>query len=424
MTMAAGRSQSVLQLHLPEGWPGPAAKDALFRYARYRLGKRVRGVARLSEVPKATTTIAVAPASAALFVRVALPAARGVKMSQLLTNAVEDAIATAPEDVHAVLVEHVPGGASLVAVVTKAWLSAALAELAAHDFRPTRFLIETELAVQRVASEETHPWLVVRSRTGGFVAFGNGEITALDLTDSPGALPLALRLVRDERLRRGDDPHEILVFTSPGAERPDFQAWIRALQVPVRNGGEWLPDRIDGRALSATDLLRGEFTSTLGAHDMSGTLWLAAIAATVVLCAHVVLTIGDWWRLSSEEGRLNARMEAQFRELFPDAKSIVDAPLQLQRRLATLLRGSGESAPSDFVPLIAAVAQPLAAAGVHVERVRYERGDLELEVTLSARGGRELLEKQLIVPGYRVKVEHLGSGKAGNTAVLRVGAGA
>ncbi|MGB8435537.1 MAG: hypothetical protein WCE38_14870, partial [Burkholderiales bacterium] len=63
-------------------------------------------------------------------------------------------------------------------------------------------------------------------------------------------------------------------------------------------------------------------------------------------------------------------------------------------------------------------------AGVHVERVRYERGDLELEVTLSARGGRELLEKQLIVPGYRVKVERLGSGKTGNTAVLRVGAGA
>jgi general secretion pathway protein L len=424
VTMAAGRSQSVLQLHLPEGWPGPATNDALFRYARYRHGKRARGVARLSEVPKATTTIAVAPASAALFVRVALPTARGVKVSQLLTNAVEDAIAMAPEDVHAVLVEHVPGGTSLVAVVTKTWLSAALAELAAHGFRPTRFLIETELAALRVAAEETHPWLVVCSRTGGFVAFGNGEIVALDLTDGPGTLPLALRLARDERLRRGDDPHEILVFTSPGSERPDFQAWSRALRVPVRNGGEWLPDRIDGRALDATDLLRGDFTSTLGAHDVSGTLRLAAIAVAVVLGTHAVLTFGDWWRLSSEEGRLKARMEAQFRQLFPDAKSIVDAPLQLQRSVATLQRGSGVSAPSDFIPLLAAVAPPLVAAGASVERIHYERGDLELEVKLAAGKGREALEKQLVVPGYHVKVERLGSGKTGNTAVLRVGAGA
>jgi hypothetical protein len=86
------RDRSLLQLHLPEGWPSPAAIDANFRYARFEGGSFVTGVAPLAAVPSATTAIAVAPASAVLFVRVTLPKVRGNKLARLLPLAVEDAI--------------------------------------------------------------------------------------------------------------------------------------------------------------------------------------------------------------------------------------------------------------------------------------------------------------------------------------------
>lgn len=420
--MPSSRNRSLLQLHLPEGWPGPAAADAEFRYARFDSGSCVTGVAPLDAVAPAATTIAVAPASAVVFVRVTLPSARAGKMARLLPLAVEDAIATAPEDVHAVLVEHAPGSTSLVAVVSKMWLGAALSELAARGFRPTRFLVETELAAQRAATEGMHHWLVVLSDTGGFASLGKGEIIALDLGEGPGALPLALRLARDEHLRRGDPPDEILVFTSPRANPPDFQAWGHTLGVPVRNGGPWRPELVDGRARWATDLLRGDFASTWSSGGVARTLKFAGITAAAVVGMHAMLTAGDWWRLASEARQLKAQMETQFRQVFPETQAVVDAPLQMRRSLGRLRREAGVPDASDFVPLLAAVGPSLAAAGAQAERMRYERGELELEVTLPAGKGREALEKRLIVPGYRVRVEQLTSGPTGNVVVLRVSA--
>ena len=67
--LSYARDRSILQLHLPEGWPAPDASDRAFRYARYTACTRDTGVAELSAVPTAATTIAVAPASAVNFVR-------------------------------------------------------------------------------------------------------------------------------------------------------------------------------------------------------------------------------------------------------------------------------------------------------------------------------------------------------------------
>ena len=418
------RDRSLLQLHLPEGWPSPAAIDANFRYARFEGGSFVTGVAPLAAVPSATTAIAVAPASAVLFVRVTLPKVRGNKLARLLPLAVEDAIATPPEEAHVVLVEHVPAGSSLVAVVNREWLAAAVSELAAHSVKPSRCLVETELAAHLGATEATHPWVVVCSDSGGFAFLGEGEITALDLGEGASNLPLALRLARNTHRRRGETPDEILVFTSPGSNPPDLEAWSRALDVPVRNGGEWRPELVDSRALRVTDLLRGDFGPTWGARDFATTLKVAGIAAATVLGVHALLTIGDWWRLSSEARQLTTQMETQFRQIFPDAQVVVDAPLQMRRSLARLRRDAGVPDASDFVPLLAAVGPSLAAAGAHTERVRYERGELELEVTLPASEGREALERRLVVPGYRIRFEQKADASSSAVLVLRVSAGA
>jgi general secretion pathway protein L len=420
--LSYARDRSILQLHLPEGWPAPDASDRAFRYARYTACTRDTGVAELSAVPTAATTIAVAPASAVNFVAVNLPSVRANRLAKLLPLAVEEAVATPPEEVHAVVVDRVPTGTSRVAVVNKDWFTAALDTLAAHGIRPARVIVETELAAQLVATEAAHPWLVVRLAGGGFACLGDGEIIALDLGADATDLPLALRLARSTHRRRGEAPGEIVVFSSPDASAPDLDRWGRLLEIPVRSGGEWRPEFIDGRALRASDLLRGGFAPKTHASGVSRSVRFAGITAGAVLAAHTLLTFGDWWRLAAEKRQLQTQMETQFRQIFPDAQVVVDAPLQMQRGLGRLRREAGVPDASDFVPLLAAVGPLLTAAGVHTDRMCYERGALELEVTLPAGEGREALEQRLAVPGYRVRVERTSTGASGEVAMLVVSA--
>lgn len=420
--MATARDRALLQLHLPDGWPDHGDAEAPFRYALFDGAARVAGSAPLASVPRGQTVIGVAPASAVTFVRVQLPDVRGARLAQVLPLAIEDAVATPPESVHAVLVEHVPAGESLVAVVDREWLDLAMRALAAHGIQPARLVVETELAAERVARERTDAWLVVRSAAGGFLVAEGGEVTILDLGESPGAVPLALRLVRDQYAASGRLPDEVLVLTARGAAAPDVAAWSAALELPVRAGGEWHPELLDARAAQATDLLRGAFAARRPAGGRASGLRLAAYAAAALLGIHVLLTVGDWVRLAAEARSLESRMAADFRRIFPDTQAIVDAPLQMRRRLAELRRESGVVDASDAVPLLAAVAPGLSAAGAQAERVRYERGELEVEVTLPGAAGREALEKRLSVPGYRVRIERMSKGAAGNVAVLRVSA--
>ena len=414
------RDRSILQLHVPEGWPAPDHRP--FRYARYAGSSCDTGVAELAALPTASTTIAVVPASAVHFVRVKLPRAGATRLAKLLPLAVEEAVATPPEEIHAVVVARLPDGASLVAVVNKDWFTAMLEALANHALRPVRVIVETELAGELTATEAAHPWLVVRSAGGGFACLGQGEIIALDLGADASGLPLALRLARNTHRRCGETPGEILLYDLPGVKGPDLATWQRLLDLPVRSGGEWRPELIDGRALRATDLLRGSFASTSDARGIARSVRLAGVAAGAVLAAHTLLTVGDWWRLAAEQRQLRTQMESEFRRVFPDAQVVVDAPLQMQRGLGRLRREAGAPDASDFVPLLAAVAPSLTAAGLNTERVRYERGALEVEVTLPAGAGRDTLARQIVLPGFRVRVEPPSPGAAGAVATVVVAA--
>jgi general secretion pathway protein L len=412
-------NDSVLQLHLPEGWPENAESNPRFRFALYSGRKRTTGVARLADVPSAATVIVVAPASVASLVRTSLPPAGANKMSAVLAHAVEDALATSPEEVHAVLVEHVADGPSLVAVVNREWLRQAIATLEAAGLAPARVLLETELALQRYASEETNTWLIVRSPSGGFAIIEQGEIVTLDAGETPALPPLALHLLRDLHRRRGEVPDEAVALTASGARNLDFDRWSLALGMPVKDGGKWRPEQIDARGLRSSDLLRGDFTRAWHVKDMAPTLRYAAVAVASLLALHALLTVGDWWRLSRESRQLQSGMEARFRQVFPEAQQVVDAPLQMHRGVVDLRRKAGVADASDFVPLLAALAPGLDAAGIEVDSLRYERGELQLRVRLPQGLTRTSLESQLVRPGYRASVEQSTSGPDGDVALLR-----
>jgi general secretion pathway protein L len=114
-------------------------------------------------------------------------------------------------------------------------------------------------------------------------------------------------------------------------------------------------------------------------------------------------------------------MEAAFRNAFPEAKAVVDPALQMRRNVADLRRAAGEPDATDLVPVLAKLAPALAAAGLRPQSLRYERGELALDLVVAPDDTRERVASRLQVPGLRVQVERIAAGAAGPVATVRIG---
>jgi len=408
---------SLLQLHVPEHWPaaGPADEPPL-RWALSAGGRVEGGVARVGEIPRADETCLVLPVARVAFVRAALPPGPAAKLAKLAPFAIEDAIVSDPEDIVATVLDDVRDGDRLVAVVDRSWLESVLAELAAQGIRPARAVVESALVA---GSQGT--WTVVWTGGGGFAALGGIEAIALDAS-LDGRPPLSLKLAADERRRRGDAPKAVRLLLADGADAPDTGRWAESLHVPVAVVGRWVPEETDAAAAACPNLLPGAGPGRWSARELLARFKPAAILAVGILAVHGVLTLADWSRLAVEARGLRSDMDAAFRKTFPDAKAIVDPALQMRRNVADLRRAAGEADATDFVPVLAKLAPALAAAGLRLQSLRYERGELALDLAVAPDDTRERVAGRLQVPGLRVQVERIAAGAGGPVATVRIGA--
>lgn len=412
-------SSSILQIHLPERWPEGASFSApLFHWARYDGAAARYGASRLEEIGPARQVIAVAPANRVLFTRARLPHGRAAREPKILRNAVEDSLVSGLDDVHAVPLETLPGGESLIAVVDLRWVKSVYDELAAHHLTPTRLITEGELLAGAPATR----WTLVRSAAGGFVHTGGYETVAVDgsIESSRDEIPLTLNLLLDERTQAGTAPEEIVVYSSQSSLMPDAEQWTKALAVKVSYAGPWQPEKIDARSARHTDLLPGAGIRK-GAEQASLARYRPAIyiaAATVVL--HLGLSSVDWWRLHREAGQIRASMETRFRKTFPDAKFVPDPVLQMSRNLDALHRASGALQGGDYIALFGRIAPQLAAAGAQARSAKYERGQLALDLVFSGNESIESLGQRLRASGIRVSIDHVASAAAGSGTVASI----
>jgi general secretion pathway protein L len=408
---------SFLQLHLPEHWPEPGAADEpRLRWALSAGGRVEESDSPLADVPRADETCLVLPVARVAFVRAALPPGPAAKLAKLAPFAIEDAIVSAPEDILATVLDDERDGERLVAVIDRAWLESVLAGLATHGIRPARAIVESALAAGSPGT-----WTVVWTGGGGFAALGGIEAIALDAS-LDGRPPLSLKLAADERRRRGDAPKALRVLLAAGADAPNTARWAESLHAPVAVVGKWVPEEADAAAAACPNLLPGAGGGRWHGKDFLARFKPAAILAAGILAVHGVLTVADWSRLAWEARGLRSDMDAAFRKAFPDAKAVVDPALQMRRNVADLRRAAGEPDATDFVPVLAKLAPALAAAGLRPQSLRYERGELALDLVVAPDDTRERVASRLQVPGLRVQVERIAAGANGPVATVRIGA--
>ena len=141
----------------------------------------------------------------------------------------------------------------------------------------------------------------------------------------------------------------------------------------------------------------------------------------MIVAVHALLTVGDWARLAFEARELRMEMEALFRKAFPDAKAVVDPALQMRRNLAELRRSAGEADAADLLPMLVKLSPVLVTFSGSPQSLKFERGEIELQLPVSPGETHERLASRMRIPGLRVRVEGIATGGAAPAATIRVG---
>ena len=392
---------SLLRIHIPPAWPD-AEPDATLPWCQ--LGSRGEvldaGRAVPAALPRSEACELVIPAELVLLTHATLPRGSRQKMRQLLPYAIEDKLVNDPDAVHVAAGATRPDGQTALAAVDKDWLARVLARLDAAGLRPRSAWPETLLPAL-----PTDGWVVVWDGRSGFLR--SGAQAGLSLDDgSAGRPPAALALSVAAARAAATLPKHLRLRLHADAPSPDVDAWRQALDVPVELGEAWSPLQHPDTPSGGINLLQGAFTSSNLARDWWPTLRLPLILAGLLLLLQVGATTTEWVLLKREKQQLQTAMQQHFRTAFPDARVVVDAPLQMQRNLAELRSASRQLTPGDFLPLLARAATALDADSRNrLRAVHYDSGQLRLEVALPDRAAAETLLARLKGAGLDSRID-------------------
>jgi general secretion pathway protein L len=401
---------SLLRIHISPTWPDSDPTTLLpWCLVDGRVEWIDSGNAALAGMPRGDACELVIPAELVLLTRARLPRGSRSKMRQLLPYAIEDKLVAEPDAVQVAAGPQLADGQTALAVIDKAWLSKVLTRLREAGIAPRSAWPETLLPAMPADG-----WVMVWDGRSGFLRSGTHAGMSLDggsATEPPAALALSVAEARAAAAL----PRVLLLRLREGAVAPDIEAWSHALGVAVEVGVAWSPLQHPDSTAGGIDLLQGAFAASGMTRDWLPLLRLPLILAGLLVLLQVGATTVEWLLLKREKQQLQSQMEQSFRSAFPDARVVVDAPLQMQRNLAELRGASGHLSAMDYLPLLARVATSLDADSRNALRaVQYEPGQLKLEIGLPDRAAAERLLNRLTSAGLVCQLQDV-SGTAPNS---------
>ncbi len=298
--------------------------------------------------PNGTQIIALVPASRVVFIETLLPAVSVAKRDQLVRYAIEDKLTIDPSTVHAVVLDANDAarkakskGLHIAAAIDRAWFGAALAWLNSAGLEARATFAET--ALLPVTNGE---WSVQLAAKNAFAKRSDGFAYTIDagtLLQPPFALTLALNEVTEK-------PSAIALFfatpdSSSDADKKNLSAnWQAALGVPIKISRDSMAGTTAFKRLAnlkSGNLLTGEFAPTRAANAWLQSLKPALVLASLMALLHIAFVVGDNWRLEQKRNAIENEMRTTFQTAFPQATTIIDPALQMQRNLETLQRERG-----------------------------------------------------------------------------------
>lgn len=358
------------------------------------------GNGKLSELPgHASRLQLVLPADSVLLTRAKLPGNSKRLSGSLLAFAIEEEMATEPEN-NTVIALGSLKDAEATAAVDGSRLSAYRNALESAGFNTYEILCETLMLPLADNSWSLH-W----DGREGFVRSAPIEGFATD-TGQRAMPPMALQLRLNDARKHGDAPAEIVVHPSATDLAPDVAQWEKQLGLPVRLASPWTWR--SAQAVPTPVLLETRRRWAPGA-GMLAKLRPAAWITVAALTIHLAAVSLHWLWLAQEQRSLRQEMESRFRSAFPDATAVVDPALQMRRKLADIRHTSGFPDSSDFLPLLDRAAPLIStlSAGT-VRNLTYSNGRITLELDALDSAGMERLAGALQRAGLIVERSSTG----------------
>jgi general secretion pathway protein L len=119
-----------------------------------------------------------------------------------------------------------------------------------------------------------------------------------------------------------------------------------------------------------------------------------ALAAGIAI-VQVSFTLVDAWRLDQRRRAIEGEMTQVFKDAFPNAQAIVDAPLQMQRNLDAMKRERGLAGIDDARAPLAQLTNIISAVpGLKPQRVTIRDSNVSIEASVPDRPQQLLLESR------------------------------
>lgn len=419
---------TTLRLYLPAGWPGRQTRcEWLLLNAG---GARLQsGNGEPRHWPAADRCELVLTAEQCLLAAVSLPRTARARTAEVIGYALEEQLLGDAANEHFVVGSPAGHAAATegTTIGTPVWaiarsrLQALLTTLRALGYEPQRLISELQLL------PASTNWTLCLKPQAGFLRTAGEAGCSFDLAGGPEAPdtlhepPAELHLAVAAARKAGTLPAAIEIHLAPGLsiDAARLQAWQAALGLPLHPAGEY--DWRNQPGHDARNLLTGEFAPPRATGEGWGTLRPALWLGGLALLVYSLFSFGEWAWLDREEARLRQQMTAQFRSSFPQAQTIVDPPLQMQRLYDQLRREHGQPGADDFLSLLAAASDSLPNPA-QLRLITYATGRLELTLTLADAGAVEHLRDSLTRRGFDVVIRdtHPASGGAASAAIEAV----
>lgn len=385
---------TTLRLTIPTEWD--ASQDSCEWVILDRQGNVLRrGKDLLIALPQCDETEIVVPAAMVGFISAQLPPGSHTKVLNALPFLVEAGLISTPEETHAVLAAQ-SDAQIIVAVIQKAWVKRVLDRLARAEIFPTRMFPETVLP-----DLPKNGWGLVCRGQDSFVrtSVSQGFPLDADITSEVAPFLLAMAMTQTEESKR---PASITVY---GEFPKHATEWAKQLGVAIQHASqqEWFVSN----SKPIFNLLQGEFQPSGGISRRLTAFKPVAMTLAVLLLMQISFSMFDYAINVRENGKLDQAMVTQFKATFPNATTVVDAPLQMQRNLDDLKHGAGQSNNNDFMPLLAATTTSLGA--IPVERLKgmdYQNGKLTLNILMPDMEQAQAMRQRLITSGLSASIEN------------------
>ena len=354
-----------------------------------------QGHAAPALLPRADVCTVIVPAQALSWHAVQLPKLpRGIsaqKMQAVLGGLLEEQLLDEPAALHLALCKLPGSDQQWVAACNKAWLMQSLATLQQAGLQPSA------IAPQAWPQQDASAHAVGHSP----------EAAQLIVSDARGVL--CWPLVQAALL---DLPPELPLTAEPAVAAMTESALQQRVQ--VLQSSQWAMQSAAQAKALGLDLAQGDVVLTGSGRALQKILeglrnfalapqWRAARLGAVLIVLANILGLNLWaWKESSQVQAQRDQMKQILSSSFPNVKVVVDAPLQMQRELASLRQSQGQLSGRDFESIYARFAS-IAGMNTAPNAIEYIANEISINGTNLPASQLDALAPKLQYAGLAVR---------------------